>query len=78
MGTPTDVDQLNAVLACLAGHGLAPLRVRVGSDSVVLHPSPTAPTVEAHTYPAKPKSPEDIQREYDAVMYASSEGADLS
>jgi hypothetical protein len=34
--------------------------------------------VEAHTYPAKPKSPEDIQREYDAVMYASSEGADLS
>ena len=78
MGTPSDVDQLNAVLACLAGHGLAPLRVRVGSVSVVLTPSPQAPTVEAHTYPERPKSAEDIQREYEAVMYASSEGADLS
>ena len=79
MGSSDDVERLRSVLALCNERATPPRRVRVGDIEVEFGPVPP-PAGEAHSSPTETDKErlEREQREFEAIMYAASEGADYS
>lgn len=79
MGSSDDLDRLRAVLVLCNERATPPRRVVVGDIEVEFGSFPP-PAGEAHTSPVETDKErlEREHREFEAIMYAASEGADYS
>lgn len=78
VGIPDDLDRFRGLLALLDEHGLVPRRVAVADIEVELCPTPSYESGDVHPIESDREREEREDREYQAIMYAASEGPDFS